>query len=53
VVTVWLDMAQERGKEPSSRRVAERTGVSHTSVNQALRRFRSYFPDAAAGSSND
>ena len=45
VVSSWLDVADELGEAPVSRHVAERAGVSHTSVNQALRRFRQYFPD--------
>jgi RNA polymerase sigma factor (sigma-70 family) len=53
VVTVWLDTAEELGKAPSSREVAKRSGVSHTSVNQALRRFRTYFPIPPAGTSED
>jgi RNA polymerase sigma factor (sigma-70 family) len=44
VVSTWLDAAEELGKSPPSREVARRAGVSHTSVNQALKRFRSYFP---------
>jgi DNA-directed RNA polymerase specialized sigma24 family protein len=44
VVSTWLDAADELGKPPPSREVARRAGVSHTSVNQALKRFRSYFP---------
>lgn len=52
VVTVWLDTAQALGKAPSSREVAQRAGVSHTSVNQALRRFRTYFPIAPADASD-
>jgi DNA-directed RNA polymerase specialized sigma24 family protein len=44
VVSTWLDAADELGKTPPSREVARRAGVSHTSVNQALKRFRSYFP---------
>jgi RNA polymerase sigma factor (sigma-70 family) len=45
VVSTWLDAADELGEPPPSREVARRAGVSHTSVNQALKRFRSYFPD--------
>ena len=44
VVTAWLDAAEELGDAPSSRQVAVGAGVSHTTVNQALRRFASYFP---------
>jgi DNA-directed RNA polymerase specialized sigma24 family protein len=52
VVTAWLDTAEALGKPPSSREVAKRAGVSHTSVNAALRRFRSYFPDQGPRSSH-
>lgn len=45
VVTVWLDEAHERGVEPSSRLVGEQCGVSHTTVNKALARFRSYIDE--------
>ena len=44
IVSTWLDLAQRYGDEPSSREVAQQAGVSHTSVNQALKRFRSYLP---------
>jgi DNA-directed RNA polymerase specialized sigma24 family protein len=40
VVVHWLDLAQKFGEAPSSRAVAQRTGLSHTSVNKALSRFR-------------
>ena len=40
IVTAWLDMADELGREPSTREVAPRAGVSHTRVAQALKRFR-------------
>lgn len=45
VVSTWLDAADELGEPPRSRDIARRAGISHTSVNHALRRFRSYFPD--------
>jgi hypothetical protein len=45
VVTEWLDLAEETGETPPSRTVAERCGCSHTTVNQALTRFRGYLPD--------
>jgi RNA polymerase sigma factor (sigma-70 family) len=47
IVSTWLDIADEIGDAPASRLVAERVGVSHTSVNQALKRFRRYFPSAS------
>jgi RNA polymerase sigma factor (sigma-70 family) len=40
IVTAWLDTAEELGHAPSTREVAARAGVSHTSVAQALVRFR-------------
>ena len=45
IITVWLDMAEELGKAPSTREVAKRTGVSHTTVAQALRHFRGRLAD--------
>lgn len=42
VVLAWLDLAESQTKTPSSRDVGRALGVSHTSVNQALRRFRDY-----------
>ncbi len=44
IVTTWLNVAAELGHAPSSREVAPRAEVSHTSVNQALRRLRDYLP---------
>lgn len=46
VVSTWLDIADELGDPPTSRDVAARSNVSHTTVNQALKRFKSYFPPA-------
>jgi DNA-directed RNA polymerase specialized sigma24 family protein len=40
IITVWLDLADELGKAPSTREVAVRAHVSHTRVAQALRQFR-------------
>jgi hypothetical protein len=45
VISVWLDMAEELGKAPSTRQVAERAGVSHTTVATAIRRFRALVSD--------
>jgi DNA-directed RNA polymerase specialized sigma24 family protein len=42
VATTWLDLAEEIGAAPASRLVAERCGYSHTTVNDALSRFRDY-----------
>jgi DNA-directed RNA polymerase specialized sigma24 family protein len=42
VVSTWLDMADELGEAPTGREVGERAKVSHTTVNQALKRFASY-----------
>lgn len=44
VVTAWLDLASETADSPSSRAVGKRCGCSHTTVNDALSRFRSYLP---------
>lgn len=49
VVAEWLDLAQESGRAPSSRGVAQRASISHTSVNNALRRFREYLRISSAG----
>lgn len=43
VVAAWLELAEELDKAPTSREVGPKVGVSHTSVNQALRRLRTYF----------
>lgn len=39
-VTVWLDLAEELGRAPSSREVEPLAGCSHTVVAQGLQRFR-------------
>ena len=51
VVTSWLELAETLGHAPTSREVAPVAAVSHTSVSQALRRVRSYFPQADARTS--
>jgi DNA-directed RNA polymerase specialized sigma24 family protein len=51
-VSVWLELAERLGETPTSRQVAEQAKMSHTSVNQALRRFRTYFPQRGSGPSN-
>lgn len=40
VVTAWIDLASETGSAPSSRQVGQRVELSHTTVNEALNRFR-------------
>jgi DNA-directed RNA polymerase specialized sigma24 family protein len=50
VVRAWLDLAEEVGAAPSSREVGRRVGVSHTTVNHALERFKSFFPADTADS---
>jgi DNA-directed RNA polymerase specialized sigma24 family protein len=42
VITAYLDLADEESGFPSSRAVAERCGYSHTTVQEALKRFRRY-----------
>jgi DNA-directed RNA polymerase specialized sigma24 family protein len=44
-VTAWLDLAERHGATPSSRAVAAAASVSHTSVANALARFRAYLTD--------
>jgi hypothetical protein len=48
VVASWLNLAQESGAAPSGRQVAKRAGVSHTTVNAAMRRLATYFPPDVA-----
>lgn len=45
IITIWLDLADERRKPPSTRQVAARAGVSHTTVAAALRRFKALLTD--------
>lgn len=40
VVTIWLDLADELKREPTSREVATRAHASHTTVIKALARLR-------------
>lgn len=42
ILKTWLDLAEELGAVPTSRDVALLTGYSHTTVNDALARFRRY-----------
>jgi hypothetical protein len=42
VITEYLDVADEEPGFPSSRAVAERCGRSHTTVLEALKKFRGY-----------
>lgn len=42
VVDTWLRRAQATGEAPTSREIAPLVHGSHTSVNQALRRFKGY-----------
>lgn len=48
VVSSWLDLATASGEAPPSRAVADLIGYSHTTVNEALARFRSYIADTLA-----
>jgi DNA-directed RNA polymerase specialized sigma24 family protein len=47
VVSVWLELAEELGREPTSREVAPEADTSHTTVNNALRRLAAYLPPEA------
>jgi RNA polymerase sigma factor (sigma-70 family) len=40
IITSWLDLADVLARPPSTREVAARVGVSHTTVAATLRRFR-------------
>lgn len=42
VVAAWLDLAHQTGKEPPSREVALKVGISKTTVANALARFRRF-----------
>ncbi|HXE98747.1 MAG TPA: sigma-70 family RNA polymerase sigma factor [Solirubrobacterales bacterium] len=44
VVKAWLTLAEGNGVPPSSREVAGRLRISHTTVNEALARLRDYLP---------
>ncbi len=41
-VAVWLDLAERHGAAPTSREIAALASVSHTTVANALARFRRY-----------
>jgi DNA-directed RNA polymerase specialized sigma24 family protein len=40
VITVWIDLAEETGKRPSNRAVAERLGITHPTVKAHLDDFK-------------
>jgi len=42
VVTAWRGLTDLNGEPPTSREVAERVGVSHMTVQRALKSFRAY-----------
>lgn len=43
VIATWLNLAARDGQSPSSRRVAKKLDVSHTTVIDCLQTFRTYF----------
>jgi DNA-directed RNA polymerase specialized sigma24 family protein len=45
IATHMLDVIQRTGRVPSNRQTALACGVSHTTVADALRKLRRYFPD--------
>lgn len=47
VVSTWLDLAYQTGKEPASREVALAVGISKTTVANALARFQGFLQDQA------
>jgi hypothetical protein len=51
VVLAWLEVAAAQpGAIPSSRKVGEVIGMSHTAVNDAMGRFKRYLPGGASHS---
>ena len=42
VITAWLDLASKNGYAPATRDVGSEAGVSHTTVQECLKRFRIY-----------
>jgi RNA polymerase sigma factor (sigma-70 family) len=48
VVGIWLDTLDKDGKEPSNRDIAKLAGISHTTVNKAMRRFEDYLRAASS-----
>lgn len=53
VIEVWLTLSGQLGHAPSSREVEAVAGVSHTSVQTALRRFRHYVPTEGTAVASD
>lgn len=47
VAACLLDQIEMTGEQPSSRRLAELCGLSHTGVAKALQRFRAYLDESA------
>jgi DNA-directed RNA polymerase specialized sigma24 family protein len=45
VIATWLGLAAAEGEAPSHRRVAERLGITHTTVRRALRTFGKRLPN--------
>jgi RNA polymerase sigma factor (sigma-70 family) len=46
VISAWLDLAGSKHRAPTLREVAQKVGVSHTTVKNILRNSRKYFPGA-------
>jgi RNA polymerase sigma factor (sigma-70 family) len=44
IIALWLDEASLTGGSPSLRQVADRMGISHTSVRRALAEFAEHVP---------
>lgn len=53
VVNEWLREAEQQGAKPSSREVARRAGVSHVTVQKALRRLRRYVQEVSESCPDD
>jgi DNA-directed RNA polymerase specialized sigma24 family protein len=52
-IAVWLELAERLGGPPTTREVAARAGVSHTSVRRSLLRFREYLSQEIERSSRE
>jgi hypothetical protein len=49
VAKVWLDLADELGRAPTTREVAAAAGVSHSTIQRSLQTFREFVPSDPPG----